>query len=161
MRLDASKYSLAHDGVTRFAGLTSDPELLRQRSGSFHEVQSVVPPEWHAAFDTVVVSDATGAGFGLHEALRCAWACLVEGGTVLAEVQRSEAGISGAPSLESWLHNLEFHCTHTHSRGNGNTLVIARKRTRRLRNIATEVCDRLQVPGITAEAVARLLGEDL
>lgn len=161
MQVEASKYSLARDGVTWFAGLTVDPHLRRRRAGSFHEVSAVVPREWLAAFDTVVVSNPAGADFNGKDLLRIAWTCLAEGGTILVEIGPGRVAHSDGESLESWFRKSDFHLTHTVTRPNGCTLVTARKRTRRLRSIAAEVCGRLRVPGVTADAVTSMLPEDL
>lgn len=161
MQVEASKYSLARDAVTWFAGLTADTHLRRQRAGSFHEVSSVVSRNWHAAFDTAVVSNPAGAGLSGKDALRTAWTCLAEGGTVLIEIGPGGVANPDGQSLESWFRELDFHLTHTETRTNGRTLVTARKRTRRLRSIAKEVCERLQVPGVTADVVTAMLPEDL
>ncbi len=149
--LGISKLAMAKRGITRFDGFTTNADVRRQRAGSYHALHESPPAD---TYDAVAIEyDHT-----TETAIRAAWECLVQGGTLLllSNAQQPTAG----DSIDGWFRHRDFHAVHTKPVAAGNTLIIARKRTRRLRNIAREVCDTLNVPGVAADSVAALLNSD-
>ena len=154
MGLKATKYSVRKKRAPRFVGYSSNPELVRKRANSFDATHRSVESIRRKAFDTVVLE----APHASEEAVRTAWPCLVEGGTLLLRCNAQR--LIGGDAPERWFRQRDFHLIYRDLQNDGSTIVAARKRTRRLRDIAREVCASLSVPGVDAEAVAKLLAPE-
>jgi hypothetical protein len=154
MGLRASKYALSKRGITKFAGFSRGEITRRQRAGSFDETYAD-PNELGSDVFDVVVLDAPHA---TDASVRAGWNALVPGGTLIATCYA--ASLARGEAIESWLRHRDFHVTFAKQLQDGTTIAVARKRTRRLRAIAREVCEWLHVPGIDADAVAALMEPD-
>ena len=105
-------------------------------------------------FDAVAIESDHATEF----AIRAAWQSLVQGGTLLLKIDTQK--LTYGTDLSAWFRQHDFHIAHTKRLAAGSTLIIARKRTRRLRDIAREVCNTLNVPGVTSDSVSALLDPD-
>ncbi|MCC6794236.1 MAG: glycosyltransferase [Candidatus Hydrogenedentes bacterium] len=149
--LGASRLALARRGVTRFDGFTTNSDLRRQRAGSYHALHESPPADTFdsAAIDYNHVTDT---------AICSAWQVLVQGGTLLIKCDARQ--LTGVTDLNSWFRQRDFHVVQSNKLAAGSTIIVLRKRTRRLRDIARDVCSVLNVPGVTAESVVGLLDAD-
>lgn len=146
-----SKRAVAAKGAASLAGYSADPHLRRQRAGSFDFILGETNERCAEEFDTVLMETP----FAALETVRRAWVHLVEGGTLVARINAGRW--AGNHELDEWFRAQDFHLIRRHASRDGTLVVVARKRTRRLRDIAREVCERLRVPGVNAEAVTAMI----
>lgn len=146
-----SKRAVAAKGATLFAGYSVDPHLRRQRAGSFDFILGETNGTTAEEFDTVLMEEV----FTTLDNVRRGWLLLVEGGSLVARIDPGRW--AGDYELEEWFRAQDFHLVGRHVSCDGTLVVVARKRTRRLQDIAREVCERLRVPGVDAEAVAAMI----
>lgn len=106
------------------------------------------------SFDAVAIEHETA----MEDAIRAAWQNLVDGGTLMinCNIQHLTMGTEH----NAWFRQRDFHVVQTKQLAAGRTIIVAHKRTRRLRDIARDVCSTLNVPGVTAESVSALLNPD-
>jgi len=152
MSLPISKYGIARHGVRRFVGYSPDAGLRLRRQASYHEVLLAPSDNSNADFDVAVIGKTSFSD----ESVEIAWRALSAGGTLVVHLA-SDAPFDG--NLEHWLLHRDFRLISRHDTSDG-AIVVARKRTRRLRSIAEEVCNALRVPGLTGETVGALLDPD-
>lgn len=105
-------------------------------------------------FDAIAIEQE----FTTEDAILVAWQSLVQGGTLLikCDTQQLTEGID----LNAWFRQRDFHAVRAKQLAPHHTIIVARKRTRRLRDIARDVCNSLNVPGVTAESVSAMLDPD-
>jgi len=138
----ATKHALRRLGAKRFVGLA----VSGASSVSTSRYDAVAPwPGEGLRADTALVADPAGLPGSLDDALRQMHALLEDGGAlvlVLSDRVLSERGLSpDSESLTPWLRARDFHMLHG-TRAEGGAVVVARKRTRRLREILTDFEDR-------------------
>lgn len=164
MQFETSKYALRRRGATRFVGIAHDTLRREQRRGSYDEVHAGTPESWLGKVDTVILSDLTQWSC-LDTALSSAHSALCDGGSLVARIPvgRLEAQrIPPEPSaLSSWFCARDFHATCIHVCLDGQAIITARKRTRKLREIVLETLGNLKVPGMDPEKVAAKLPDSL
>jgi hypothetical protein len=154
MALNTSKYALSKRGASRFVGYSNDETLRSQRAGSFDATYAALDPTCVEAFDTVALEKQ----FASDDSVRAAWTCLVQGGALLLRCDALRP--MGGETMQTWLNKRDFHLVYEISHADGSTIIVARKRVRRLRGIAREVCDTLRVPGVDGDVVASMLDPD-
>lgn len=154
MGLRVTKYSVARRGIERLDGFSEDEAMRLRRAGSFDVVMGELNDSSRGVYDVAAIE----SDFAAEHFIRTAWTCLVPGGTLL--LRCDPAVLTNGEPLDHWLVRRDFHLVQRIRTDDNLTIVAARKRTKRLHEIAREVCDRLRVPGVTAEAVTALLHPD-
>lgn len=161
LSLDASKYALRRDGVTRVAGIAFSELAAAQRAGSY-DAMSVWPQLPGADFDTAVMSLDTSAPAALQELLQAVASCLREGGELVlridALVLATLCEARGDAALTSMLNEADLCVTHSRvgPAAEPNVVyVIARRRTRRVVDLFIEALERIPDHGVPIDEVRR------
>ena len=155
---EASKVALRRRGVTRFEGVAVSPGDAEKRQGSY-DAMAVWPGKWPAGVDTAVVGELTVLPCSLDDVLARVHAILHPGGTLVLRLRGNELDAAGlkpdAAILSAWLESHDFHLRLVETGLAGGGVLLARKRTRRLADVAAEVLGRLNVPGLDLDGLLR------
>jgi hypothetical protein len=151
-----SKHAARHAGAKRFVGLTRDVAAVRDMDISYDEILAW-PGGSELQADTLIVSNLGLLGMSLDEVLHGGHELLVCGGTLILVLPREiliEAGLSMVRDrLHQWFRSRDF--VMTFARGaedeetgvRGGVLIVARKRTRTVREMAQEIIERHPIIG--------------
>jgi len=134
MRSGATRHALARLGAADFSGVGEGAPAAR------YDAVHPWPGEGLAA-DTVLVGDLDALPDPVDAALCRAHALLPPGGALLL----AGTGLPDGPeALTAWLRARDFHLVRGHG-GSGGTVLLARKRTRRLRAVLLDFEARFSV----------------
>lgn len=159
--LGVSRVGLRRRGVTRLIGIPADMAEAARRRGSYDEMMPLIAaPEEQA--DTVVAAVSEKMRIPLEDLLWRARQLLRPGGTLVLGLSPEELHQlhlkPDTGAMGSWFEAREFHLRLIGPPlSTGGRVFLARKRTRRLANIASDLYNRLCVPGLDiAEIIRRI-----
>ncbi len=159
MNAGVSKYALRGKGVLKLTGLTLDTARAENRKGSYDEVFVMDCAADLPQFDTVLAITSidapvsAGALLEIKTLLRC-------GGTVVAGLSRDDMAALSASQIPSdvWsaLESLGFIVLRMELRESNSphepaAFIVARKRSRSLKEIAREVYGRNAIPSMSLD----------